>query len=89
MHKALHGKKVHVWLISILISIIIGFLSPDIEACLPTIIGKLYSQTLLPYLWMFLTAAFIAEKKEQLFSSHPTLLVYILRHYHLGKIHPI
>ena len=63
-YKWLHGKKNHTWFITITITITIAYISPYIESILPEIIGKLYSQTLFPYLWMFLTAAYIAENKE-------------------------
>lgn len=66
IYKTLHGKKNNIWFIAIFISAIIAYFSPRIEACLPDIIGKLYSQTLLPYLWMFLAAAFIAENKGKI-----------------------
>ena len=65
IYKALHGKNKKAWFTAIIISIIIAYFSPHVENCLPETIGKLYSQTLLPYLWMFLTAAFIAENREK------------------------
>lgn len=64
-YKLLHGKKSHTWFITIAITIAIAYVSPYIESVLPEIIGKLYSQTLLPYLWMFLSAAYIAENRER------------------------
>ena len=39
----------------------------------PEIVGKLLSQTLLPYLWMFILPAYVAEKKEVLL---PVLIKY-------------
>ncbi len=65
IYKALHGKNKFTWFMSILVSAIIAYFSPNIESSLPEVFGKLYSQTLLPYLWMFLTAAYIAENKEK------------------------
>lgn len=73
LYKSLHGRKTLIWTAAIALSILIGLLSPYIESSLPTILGKLYSQTLLPYLWMFLTAACIAENKE--------CLLHILQRY--------
>lgn len=66
IHKALHGRKRNKWLVAFIISLAVAYISPQIEASLPETIGKLYSQTLLPYLWMFLAAAFIAENRERI-----------------------
>lgn len=54
-------------------SLILGYLTTTISTVLPGSIGKLYSVTLIPYLWMFLVAAFIAEHKETLL---PILMKY-------------
>lgn len=62
--KCLHGRKLWVWLLAILPAVVIGMASPAIQDSLPVLVGKLYKQTLLPYLWMFLCASFVAEKKD-------------------------
>lgn len=63
LYKGLHGRKLYVWAIAIAASVGISFLTPTIEGHLPELVGKLYSQTLIPYLWLFLLAAFVSEKK--------------------------
>jgi len=50
----------------ILVSIIIELLEPSIRHALPSVVSKLYGVTLIPYLWMFLIAAFVAEYKEKI-----------------------
>jgi len=52
------------WIVSIAGSLGLSLISPAIKSHLPEVIGKLYGQTLIPYLWMFLSAALVAEKKD-------------------------
>ena len=66
IYKALHGRKNYIWVLSISLSIAIGCLTPLVYSFLPEIGGKLYSQTLFPYLWMFIIPSYVAEKKENL-----------------------
>lgn len=66
IYKGLHGRKTWIWLVSILATLGVSILIPISYSFLPEIVGKLLSQTLLPYLWMFLVASFVAEKKETL-----------------------
>lgn len=49
-----------------LASVIIGCLKTCIINHLPVTIGQLYSVSLLPYLWMFIAAAFFAEYRDKL-----------------------
>lgn len=65
VYKALHGRKVWIWLITLLVSIGMSMIVPLIQANLPEIAGKLIGQTLLPYFWMFLVASFVADKKDE------------------------
>ena len=39
-------------------------MNPFISNALPLYLGKLYTVTLIPYLWMFILAAFVAEYKD-------------------------
>ena len=64
IYKGLHGKKLWVWFAAISLALAISLASPVIRGHLPETIGKLYGQTLLPYLWMFLCASLVAEKKD-------------------------
>ena len=50
----------------LLISILISCLTPLTEKVFPTIICKLYRQTFIPYLWLFLLGAFICEHFKQI-----------------------
>ena len=63
-YKWLHGKKLWVWVVAILGSLGLSLLTPAVRSFIPEIAGKLYGQTLIPYLWMFLCAALVAEKKD-------------------------
>lgn len=63
-YKWLHGKKLWVWFMAISVALAISLASPAIRGHLPETVGKLYNQTLLPYLWMFLCATLVAEKKD-------------------------
>lgn len=64
MYKALHERKTWVWLVSFIGAIGVSMLLAVVSEYLPEIVGKLLGQTLLPYLWMFIAASFVAEKKD-------------------------
>ena len=66
LYKALHGRKTIVWAACILASVILYLCSGTIIRHLPAIAGKLYTQTIFPYLWIFLSAMLIAEKRDRL-----------------------
>lgn len=89
MYRALHGRKSLVWLVSFLGSIGISMLLPVVKDYLPNVVGKLLDQTLLPYLWMFIAASFVAEKKDlilPILKRYWWLLlisVLIVKHYRL------
>lgn len=50
----------------ILASVVLGWATPIISKALPVISGKLYGESLFPYLWMFLVSAFAAEYSDKL-----------------------
>ena len=64
LYKALHGKKIVIWAICTGASIALYLCTGVILRHLPVLAGKLYTQSLLPYLWIFLSAMLIAEKRE-------------------------
>ena len=64
IYKSLHGRRNYIWTVAIILSVILGCLTPLFRSFLSEIGGKLYSQTLLPYLWMFLIPSYVAEKKD-------------------------
>ena len=48
------------------VSVIIEVLEPYILQLLPLYVGKLYGVSVIPYLWMFLLSAYVAEKRENI-----------------------
>ena len=64
IYKGLHGRTLWVWILAIAVALAVSLASPIIRGHLPETVGKLYGQTLLPYLWMFLCASLVAEKKD-------------------------
>lgn len=65
VYKWLHNKKIAVWGGVILISVFIGWLTPQISNWLPLMVAKVYGVTLIPYFWMFIVAAFFAEFRDK------------------------
>lgn len=61
IHKILKGKSFWIWCAVLAGSIFVGWASPSFEAYMPTIVYKLYSQTFIPYVWLFLVGSFTAE----------------------------
>lgn len=61
LYKWLHKKGIFVWGWIIIVSIVLGWATPMICRALPGMLGKLYGETLFPYLWMFLFSAFASE----------------------------
>ena len=50
----------------IVLSLVVGWLTPVVTHRLPETLGKLYGLSLLPFLWMFIMAAFVAEFKDEI-----------------------
>ena len=61
IHKLLKGKSLLIWCTVLIGSVVVGWASPLLESILPTIVYKLYSQTFIPYIWLFLIGCFMAE----------------------------
>jgi len=68
VHKWLRGCRPLVWGGVILTFVVIAWLTPYIISHLPETLGKLYGVSLIPYFWMFLTAAFASEYKDKAIS---------------------
>lgn len=64
--KVLKGRKTWVWLLILAVSILLGVSAFHLEGILPTLIIKLYHQSLFPYLWLFVAGMLVAEKREVL-----------------------
>jgi len=65
LHIWLRKGRLLTWRVVVLVSILIGWGSPYIRSFLPDIVSKLYGVSLIPYLWMFMLAAFASEKKDK------------------------
>ena len=66
VRKLLHNKNIYWWLSTLAVVIGIKAASPFISSALPGVVGKLYGQTVLPYLWMFMFGAFLANYQEKI-----------------------
>lgn len=66
MYKFLHGRKLWIWGATFLLTLAIGLALPTAGRFLPLLATKLLKQSLLPYLWMFVLSAFVAEKRATL-----------------------
>ena len=65
LHKMLHGRNLKIWLLCLILSVGVSMLTPLVKDVLGEIFGKIYGVTLIPFLWMFLSAAFVSEFKER------------------------
>lgn len=59
-------KDLKIWILVLLSAIIVGVTCPIIAKRLPTVIGKLLMQTLLPYAWLFFWGVFIQRFRDRL-----------------------
>lgn len=66
LHRTLHRKKPGTWCLVLLVSALLNCAPKSIEHLVPEILLKLYQQTVLPYLSVFLFAAFLAEYEDNL-----------------------
>ena len=76
IHKALHNRAIIVWVICFIAAFVISWIPSLHEDSIPEICVKLYSQTVFPYLWMFILAMFVAEYKN-------VLLVYLKKYWYI------
>ena len=66
IYKRLHNTNYKRWFIAILLTLAISFASEWLSDYVPTVVDKLYRNCVIPYLWMFVIAAFFAEYKDRL-----------------------
>lgn len=66
LSKLLAGKGIRRWSISLSVCFLIKIFNPLIRTIMPDLISKLYSQTIIPYLWMFVFGAFLSEYSEKI-----------------------
>ena len=65
IYKWLKGRQSWIWWVVVLISVIIGWVTPYLQSFLPDTVSKLCGVSLIPYSWMFMMAGFASEKKEK------------------------
>lgn len=61
VYKMLHGKTKKQWNVSMVLLLVIPCSLELVKSGFPNIVQKLYSQTLLPYLWLFMIGVIVAE----------------------------
>lgn len=66
IHKILHNRGIWSWTVCFIAAFVISWLPSIYDYSIPEVLGKLYSQTVLPYLWMFIFSMFVAEYKNVL-----------------------
>ena len=64
-HKVLHKKSIARWIVVLVIAIALNISTPYIGNYVPEIIVKLFGQTFLPYIWIFVFGAMICEYFNQ------------------------
>ncbi len=65
LYKWLKNKNGFWWTGVLAAAALIKAVSPVIKGLLPGVIGKLYGQTLLPHLWLFMLGAFLAHYQHK------------------------
>lgn len=66
LYRLLHKKKTSAWFMILSITVLVSIFSPVLDNYLPQIIYKLYGQTFVEHIWLFILGAFICEYKENL-----------------------
>lgn len=66
LFRFLHKKSIVRWIVALVFSVFCNAATPLLEKFLPEIIVKLYGQTFLPYLWIFLIGAFLSAYFDKL-----------------------
>lgn len=61
IYKILHHKKLYRWLGIMAIFVLINIVTPFFKSLVPIIIYKLFLQTFIPYIWLFLIGAVVCE----------------------------
>ena len=64
--RIMRGRRTWVWLLLLAGSILIGASGPVLEQMMPQIVYKLYQQTPIPHLWLFMLGMFVGERCEVL-----------------------
>ena len=65
-YKWLHKRPIWLWVIGLVVSCVVSYVTPYFEPFMPGVIFKLYNQTLFPFFWLFLLGAFVSEYKEKI-----------------------
>ncbi len=64
LRKLLRGRRTVIWIAALALTAAAAAISPLLEKILPVLLYKMYGQTILPYLWMFLLGCFLSENYE-------------------------
>lgn len=60
----LNKREFKSWTLILLLLILISLCGPIIKSNLPTVINKLYTQTLIPYFWIFFLGVYVSKYKD-------------------------
>lgn len=73
-------KKNKAQLVLIALSVLLAFFHGNIVSRVPEIVGKLYSVTVFPYMWMFLLGVFLCDNKDRCleFMKKGWLLLFVV-----------
>ena len=66
IRKWLNKVDERIWISFLLMTIVIGVCSPILVKQMPSIVGKLFMQTLFPYSWLFFWGVFIQKFKSRI-----------------------
>lgn len=64
LYKLLHGKGFVSCAIVTLVTVLIGILSPFLKDYVPLLLMKLYANSFIPYLWLFMIGVLLAEYRK-------------------------
>lgn len=79
IRKLLHNSSIWLWLVFFITSIMLGKIPYYLPASLPEIFGKLYSQTIFNYLYLFVAGIFLSEYKD-------TLIIFLKKYWHIPLV---
>ena len=66
LYKFLHNKNIIRWIVFVLFAFVAKAISPILPEFLPSIICKLYEQTIIAHLWLFAIGIFVSEYFEKI-----------------------
>lgn len=90
LRKFLQNKKPIFWVLLLGVSVLVSYCTPHLQNFLPGIGYKLFCQTLVPYLWLFVLGLFICEFSNTIIPLLRKywvvpLMVYVIIHFLLAE----